>query len=399
MTNLSQKDFGEQILRPAWIEIDLDAVAENVRHIKKYLGKTRLLAVVKADGYGLGAVETAEVISENGADCLGVVMLDEAVELRRAGIKTPVLNMGTVLPAQARYVIEYDLEQIVFRPEMARLLSQQAKNKNCSAKIHIKIDTGMGRYGVHYSEAIDTIIKIASMPNLNIVGAMTHFPRSDALDKSFALLQIARMKKIRKELETRGIQIPVWHLANSGATLDLPDSFFDMVRVGLMNYGYFPSEEVRRPFPLKPAMSVRAQIVNIKHIKRGDSVGYGRRFIAEKDETIAVLPMGYADGYSRKLSRTGEALIRGRRVPIIGGLCMDAFFLKITEFPDIREGDTATLMGFDGGEEISPHDIAALTGSVSYEVISNFGKRMPRVYIRDNQILKIKNYQLGILKI
>jgi len=396
MPNFSQKDFREQILRPAWIEINLDAVAENVRHIKKYLGKIRMLAVVKADGYGLGAVETANVISENGADYLGVVLLDEAAELRRAGIKTPILNMGTILPSQASYVIEYDLEQIVYRPEMARLLSQQAKDNNRSVKIHIKIDTGMSRYGVRYSEAIDTIIKIASMPGLEIVGAMTHFPRSDALDKSFALLQIERMKKIRNELENRGIFIPLWHLANSGGTLDLSEALGDMVRVGLMNYGYFPSEDVRRPFPLKPAMSLKAQIVNIKHIKRGDTVGYGRRFIAEKDETIAVLPMGYADGYSRKLSQTGEVLIRGRRVPIIGGLCMDAFFLKITDFPDIREGDTATLMGIDGNEEISPHDIAALTGSVSYEIISNFGKRLPRVYIRDNKIIKIKNYQLGI---
>ncbi len=395
MTNFSQKDFKEQILRPAWIEINLNAVAENVRRIKNYLKKTRLLAVVKADGYGLGAVETANVISENGADYLGVVMLDEAVELRRAGIKVPILNMGTILPSQAHYVIEYDLEQIVFRPEMALLLSREAKTKNRSAKIHIKIDTGMSRYGVHYSEAVNTIIKIVSIPHIDIIGAMTHFPRSDALDKSFALLQIERMKKIRKELENRGLHIPVWHLANSGATLDLPDAFFDMVRVGLMNYGYFPSDDVSRPFPLKPAMSVKTQIVNIKYIKRGDTVGYGRRFMAEKDETIAVLPMGYADGYSRKLSRIGEVLIKGRRVPIIGGLCMDAFFLKITGFPGIREGDTATLMGIDGTEEISPHDIAGLTGSVSYEVISNFGKRLPRVYIKNNNIIKIKNYQLG----
>jgi len=392
MTNLSQKDFEERILRPAWVEINMDAVAENVRQIKKYLGKTLLLAVVKADGYGLGAVEMANVISENGADRLGVVMLDEAVELRRAGIKDPILNMGPVLPSQAKYVIEYDLEQIVFRPEIARLFSQEAKSKNRQAKIHIKIDTGMSRYGVHYSNAVDAIKKIASIPHLNIIGAMTHFPRSDALDKSFALLQIERMKKIRKKLESRGIHIPVWHLANSGATLDLPDSHFNMVRVGLMNYGYFPSDEVKRPFPLKPAMSLKAKIVTIKHIKRGDTVGYGRRFMAEKDETIAVLPLGYADGYNRKLSQIGEVLIKGRRIPIIGGLCMDAFFLKITDSPDIIEGDTATLMGIDGKAEISPHDIARLIGSVSYEVISNFSKRLPRVYIKNNKIIKIKNY-------
>ncbi|HPG42056.1 MAG TPA: alanine racemase [bacterium] len=395
MNITEQHEFINNIIRPAWIEIDLDAVAQNVRNIKQYLGGVQYLAVVKADGYGLGAVETAQVILENGADRLGVVMLDEAIQLRRAGITAPILNMGNIRADQAYYVPEYGLEQIVFRPDVAKALSHAAGAKSSIAQIHVKIDTGMSRYGVRYDKAAAFIESIINLPNLEIIGAMTHFPKSDAIDKSFALLQIERMLAIKKALVNKGITIPLWHTANSGATLDLPAAHFDMVRVGLMNYGYFPSSDVRRPFTLHPAMSVKARIININRIRRGDSVGYGRRFIAEKDETIAVLPMGYSDGYSRKLSQVGQVLIKGRRIPIVGGLCMDAFFIKITDHPDIQEGDIATLMGIDGDEEISPHDIARLAGSVSYEVISCFGKRLPRVHIRNGKIVKIKNYLLS----
>jgi len=395
MNITEQREFINNIIRPAWVEIDLDAVAQNVGNIKKYLGAVQFLAVVKADGYGLGAVETAQVIHENGADRLGVVMLDEAIQLRRAGITAPILNMGAIRADQAHYVVAHNLEQIVFRRNVAEALSREAGARHVIAHIHVKIDTGMSRYGVRYDQAAAFIESIYGLSNLQIIGVMTHFPKSDAVDKSFALLQIERMLAIKKELAFKGITIPLWHTANSGATLDLPAAHFDMVRVGLMNYGYYPSSDVRQPFTLHPAMSVKARIININHIRRGDSVGYGRRFIAEKDETIAVLPMGYSDGYSRKLSQVGQVLIKGRRIPIIGGLCMDAFFIKITDHPDIQEGDIATIMGKDGNEEISPHDIARLAGSVSYEVISCFGKRLPRVHIRDGKIVKIKNYLLA----
>lgn len=380
-----------KIFRPAWIDADLDAIAQNVQNIKKFIGDTQLLAVVKADGYGLGVIPISQTVLENGADKLGVIMLDEAIELRQAGITAPILNMGPVFPDQAETVLELKLEQMVHRQDVAQALSKDAGKMQTTAQVHIKIDTGMSRYGVHFSEAAEHIIRLSKFDHMEIVGAFTHFAKSDAVDKSFPLLQIERFKNIRRELQSRGVYIPTWHMANSGGTLDLPESHFDMVRVGLMNYGYFPSQDVQRPFDLYPAMHVRAKIVAIREIHRGDTVGYGRKYMAERNERIAVLPIGYADGYDRKLSKIGQVLLNGRMAPIIGGLCMDAAFIKITEFPDADIGDTVTLMGTDGEEEISPHFIAELTNTVSYEVISTFGRRLPRVYWRNGKVVKVDN--------
>lgn len=387
--------YQNKLLRPAWIDIDLDAVSSNVSNIKKYLGDVKMLAVVKADGYGLGAVPMAREIVRNGADYLGVVMLDEAYELRRAGITAPILNTGTIYAYQSDYVIDLDIEQMVYELPVVRALSKAASKRGTTAKIHCKIDTGMSRFGVHYTRAVEEIQRWLDVPNIDIIGAFTHFPMSDAVDKSFALLQIERIKEIKRQLEAHGIRIPIWHLANSGGTLDLPTSHFDMVRVGLMNYGYWPSFDVRQPFELKPAMHVKAQIVAIRDIERGDTVGYGRKFMAEKPEKIAILPIGYADGYDRKLSKIGHVLWHGQSLAVIGGLCMDAAFIKITNCPEIKVGDTVTLMGKEKDGEISPHDVAALIGSVSYEVISRFGKRLPRVYKRKGEQDYIVNALTG----
>ena len=383
------------VIRPSWIEVNLDAIAYNVRQVKAYLGKTALLAVVKADAYGLGAVPVAKVVMENGAARLGVVALDEAIELRQAGITAPILNMGPIAPEQAHYVLDYDLEQMVFQMEVAQALSQAAAERSVLAKVHSKIDTGMSRYGVSYKDAATFFKELAALPNLQIMGAMSHFPMSDAVDKSFALLQIHRFKEIRRILEQEGYHIPLWHICNSGGTLDLPEAHLDMVRVGLMLYGYFPSNDVRRPFALKFAMSVKTRIASLRTLERGDTVGYGRRFMAEKEERIAVLPIGYVDGYDRGLRNVGQVLLRGQKVPIVGGLCMDACFIKVTELPDVQIGEMVTIMGRDGEKEISPHDIAELIGSVSYEVIARFGKRLPRIYLREGRIVEGKNWLVG----
>jgi len=388
-------NYKNTLLRPAWVEVDLDAIADNVKTIKAYLGHVKLLAVVKANGYGAGAVAAAQEIVANGADYLGVVMLDEAYELRRAGVTAPILNMGAVYADQADAVVDLGVEQMAYQFEVAESLSRAAKKMNARAKIHFKIDTGMSRFGVFYANAAQEIERFCALPNVDIVGAFTHFPMSDAVDKSFALLQIERIKNLKAELANRDIRIPLWHMANSGGTLDLPQAHFDMVRVGLMNYGYWPSFDVRQPFELTPAMSLKAKIVAVRQIKRGDTVGYGRKYMAEQDERIAVLPIGYADGYNRRLSKIGEVLHNGRRLPIVGGLCMDAAFIKISEFPDINVGDIVTLMGRDGEEEISPHDIAGLSATVSYDIISSFGRRLPRVYKRNGQVQHIVNSLTG----
>lgn len=380
----------QNIFRPAWVQVDLDAVAYNVSQLKSHLGSVKLLAVVKADGYGHGAVEVARTL-EQKVDYLGVVMLEEAYELRKAGINAPILNTAPVSKEVLDYALELDIEQTIDDLDSARNFSKSAEKLNKKGRVHIKVDTGMSRYGLSLSDAVNIVTEINKLPNIDIVGIFSHFPMSDGLDKSYALLQIERMMNLKRRLKDAGMTIPLWHMANSGGALDLPTAHFDMVRVGLLNYGYWPSFEVRQPFDLRPAMSVKARISTIRTIQRGDSVGYGRKFMAEAEEDIAVLPIGYADGYDRKLSQIGHVLWRGKRVPIIGGLCMDAAFIRVTEHPEIQVGDEVTLMGIDGEDEISPHEIAQLIGSVSYEVISRFGRRLPRVYLQGGQITIIRN--------
>ncbi|NOY57945.1 MAG: alanine racemase, partial [Calditrichaeota bacterium] len=332
MKKYNSKLFRNNVLRKSWVEVDLDAISHNVSMIRAYLGKTVYLAVVKADAYGLGVVPVAKTILKNGADKLGLVTLEECIELRRVGITAPLLNMGPVWQDQADIVLEYDIEQVAYQLPVIEAISKAAIKAGKTAKIHFKVDTGMSRYGVHFSKAGVAIAQAAALPNIEILGVMTHFPMSDELDKSFALVQIERFKALSRQVEDMDIHIPLWHTANSGAVLDLPQAHFDMVRVGLMNFGYFPSKQVKRPFKLKPAMSVKSKIVEIRKVHRGDTVGYGRRFMAEKDEQIGVLPLGYADGYDRKIRSGGQVLIHGKRVPIVSGLCMDAFFVRLTDF-------------------------------------------------------------------
>ncbi|MBN1998944.1 alanine racemase [candidate division KSB1 bacterium] len=389
-------DFQNKLYRPSWVQVNLPAVGENAAKVKALVSPAKLLAVVKADAYGLGAVPVARVLAESGVDKLGVVTLDEAVELRRAGIKTPILNMGAIFPCQAEVVVANNIEQMVYRPQVIEAISKAAQLAKVKALLHLKIDTGMSRFGVSPDGAIALLHRMLSLPNIYFTGAMSHFAMSDSPDKSFALLQLSRFLKVREQITRAGIHINNYHICNSGGTLDLTEARLDMVRVGLLIYGFWPSPTVNRPFNIRPAIQVKTTIVSERWIKPGDTVGYGRRYTAERDERIGVCPMGYSDGYDRKLRNSGQVLCNGHRLPIIGGLCMDAFFIKLTDHPDVQTGDVVTVMGDDGDEAISPHDIAAWTDTVSYEVISTFGRRLPRVYIRDGQVVGVVNPLLGI---
>ncbi len=377
--------------RPSWMEVDLDAIAANLAQVRANLGAVQLCAVVKADAYGLGAIEVARWLEQQGVQRLAVVTLDEAIELRRAGVHCAILNMGAIFPDQAEAVVEYHLEQMAFQSDVMQALNARAAACGTEAVVHVKVDTGMSRYGVSWRDAIAAVEAFSHFRSIRVAGAMTHFPMSDGLDKSFALLQMERFKAIRSTLQKKGISIPLWHMCNSGGVLDLPQAHLDMVRVGLLLYGYYPSSDVNRPFQLQPAARVVTRIAALRTIQRGDTVGYGRRFMAEKEERIAVLPIGYADGYDRKLRNIGEVLIQGRRATLAGGLCMDACFVRVTDFPHVRPGDEVTLMGREGGEEISPHDIARKIDSVSYEVLARWGRRLPRVYLRDGKVTEIRN--------
>jgi len=376
-------------MRPSWIEVDLDAIENNARRIKSHIKERRLLAVVKADAYGTGAVKVCPALLAGGVDLLGVVMIEEAIELRRAGIKAPILNMGAITADSAEWVLKYDLEQMVCRPEVIRALSAAAQKAGRPVRLHYKVDTGMSRYGAPWQSAADRYLEVAVLPGIHFVGVMSHFAMSDALDKSYTLLQLDRFQKVRREFQRRRISGLLWHIANSGATLDVPEAHLDGVRVGLMMYGFYPSAEVRRPFRLNPAVSLKSRIIGEREIGRGTSVGYGRRFIAQRRERLGILPIGYADGYSRSLRGRAVILIKGRRLPLIGGLCMDACFIKLTDAPEVRTGDVATLMGRDGDDEISPHEIGEWMDSVSYEVLSGFGARLPRVYLRGGKLVEI----------
>ncbi len=378
-------------LRPSRVEVDLDAISANYAQIRAALGKVKLCAVVKADGYGAGAVMVARHLESLGIERLAVVTLDEAVELRQAGVTVPILNMGAIFPEQAPLAVRNHIEQTAFQPELLGALDAAARTAGTPARIHIKVDTGMSRYGLPAAAAATLIARLPEWSALECIGVMTHFPMSDGLDKSFAQLQIGRFAALRLEVEAAGRRNLLWHMCNSGGVLDLPEAHMDMVRVGLMLYGYYPSREVRRPFDLRPALQVRTRIAAVRTIGRGDSVGYGRRYLAERPERIAVLPVGYADGYDRKLRNIGEVLVAGRRAPIVGGLCMDACFINVTAIPEAMEGSEVTLMGNDGGEEISPHDIAARIESVSYEVMARWGRRLPRLYRRGGEIVSIRN--------
>lgn len=382
-------------LRPAWVEVDLDAIAHNTQAVKGLLTNTKLLAIVKADGYGCGAVQVARIMVENGADKLGVVLLDEAIELRRAGIQAPILNVGGILPEHAYLPVKYDIEQAVTSTEVAEALSSAAVAAGKQVRVHLKVDTGMSRWGMRFDQAPAWIAQVARLPGLRCEGVFTHFAMSDALDKSFTELQLCRFQQVRRQVEAYGIHVPTWHTANSGAILDLPEAHLDMVRCGLLLYGYYPSPDVNMPLALKPAMAVKARIMQVRSIARGDTVGYGRRYMAEGEERIAVLQIGYADGYDRGLRNVGTVLIRGQRAPVVGGICMDACFVRVDAVGEVDLGEVVTLMGKDGEEEISPHDIADAIGSVSYEVMARFGSRLPRIYQRDGRPVSVKSLVTG----
>jgi alanine racemase len=374
-------------LRPTCIEIDLDALIHNYQQVRQFLPQQKILAIVKADAYGHGSIPVAQALAAAGVEGFGVVSLDEAVQLRLAGIQTPILNMGEILPSLAEYAVHYDVQQMVFRPEMCQALSTAAAGMGKTAQVHFKIDTGMSRYGARWDQALVEFEKCNRYSHLQWVGVMTHFPMSDELDKSFALLQIMRMQQLAQSFSDHGYHIPLWHMCNSGGLLDLPDARMNMVRCGILLYGIYPSKAVQKPLALRPVMTLKTHIVAIKELQRGATVGYGRRYTAQGPERIAVLPIGYADGYDRKLRNIGRVLLHGRQAPIIGGLCMDACFIHIGAIPEARIGDPVILMGRDGNEIITPHDIADLIGSVSYEVIARFGKRIPRVYYQNGKIL------------
>ncbi|HPR88323.1 MAG TPA: alanine racemase [bacterium] len=365
-------------MRPTRVEIDLEAIAFNLQGIRQRVSPAGIMAVVKADAYGHGALQVSRTALQEGASHLAVAVVNEALALRKAGIEAPILVFGGFSPEDAPLFLDWELDATLFDLQGVALLGHAARAAGRPARVHIKVDTGMGRLGVPWPQAAALGETICQTEGLELTGLYTHFATADALDKSFANLQLIRFKHVIAELEAKGIRIPLKHCANSAAILDMPESYLDMVRPGIMMYGHYPSAETTESIEIHPAMSFKTAVTQVKSIARGESVSYGRTFIADKPVTIATLPVGYADGYNRLLSNRGEVLIRGRRCPVAGRVCMDLIMAAAAE---VQTGDEVVLFGRQGEAEISVAEICALLGTIPYEVTCWISKRVPRVYM------------------
>ncbi|MGI6668600.1 MAG: alanine racemase [Acetivibrionales bacterium] len=369
-------------------EVDLDAIMHNYRQIKKRVGSgSEIIPVVKADAYGHGAVEVSLALMECSAPGFAVAIVEEAVQLRQAGINIPILVLGHTPEKCLEDIVKYDITQTVFTYEMAANLSKWAVSCGRKARIHIKLDTGMGRIGFFPDrEAAECIRAINGLPNIEIAAMYTHFPSADEKDKSFTLNQIKKLADFRKALEGENIHIPRIHAANSACILDIEEGFLDFVRPGLLLYGLYPANEgAKSKLPLKPAMSLKSRIVFIKEMEAGMPISYGRRFYTSRKSRIATVPVGYADGYSRSLSPGGRVIVGESYAPIVGTICMDQFMVDITDIPGVKTGDEVILMGRKGSLGITAEDLAQIRGTINYEVVCGIGKRVPRVYIRNGQ--------------
>ena len=384
----------KKILRPAWAEIDLDAIAYNTRNIKKLIGDKDLIAVVKANCYGHGVIDIIPTLLENGASRFAVAMISEALEIRDNKITAPVMILGFTPLYLGEELINNNIEQTVYDLDYAKELSKIALTLNKKAKIHIAIDTGMGRIGfLHNEKSIDNITEICSLEGIEVIGIFTHFSTSDEKDKEYSHEQFTKMLSVMDTLKKRGIDIPLKHVANSGAIIDLPDTYLDAVRAGIILYGYYPSDEIdKNNLALKPALTLKATITNVKTLEKDMYVSYGRTFKTSNETIVATIPVGYADGYLRKLAENGKVIIKGEFAPIIGRICMDQFMIDVTNIPDVKIGDEVILLGEKNGLKYNADDMAKKLDTINYEVTCMLKSRLPRVYIKDTHIINVKNH-------
>ncbi len=368
--------------RPNWVEIDLDAVAHNVRELKRLIGDADLLAVVKANAYGHGAPMVARTALKNGAKWLGVARVDEGIQLRRAGIKSPILIIGYSTPSEAESIVKNQLTPTVNSKQFALALSAVSAAYNIACPIHIKVDTGLTRYGLLPDEIVDFAKGLNTLPNLRLEGLYTHFATSDEPDKGFVHQQFKVYRETLQRLTDEGIKITVRHAANSGAALDVPETRMDLVRCGITLYGLYPSTDVSREAKLRPVLSFKSQVARVREVPAGTTVSYGRTYKIDSTTRLALVPVGYADGLSRALSNQGSVLIRGHRAPIVGRVCMDQCVVNVNEIPDVRVGDEVVIIGRQDGEEITADELAKQLGTINYEITSSITARVPRVYLR-----------------
>ena len=372
--------------------IDLDAIEYNMEMMKKNIAAdTKIIAVLKTDAYGHGAVQIARLFeSVEYIWGYAVATADEAVLLKEKGLKKPVLVLGCVFPEQWAEMIEKEVRMTCYSEEMAEGVSSLAFDMGKKAYLHIKIDTGMGRLGFSVcEESVDKIAGIAAMPFLVLEGMFTHFAKADETDKGYTDQQIKEYLWMKKALEERKICFPYCHCSNSAGIIDIKEANMDLVRAGISIYGMYPSEEVRKEnVPLKPAMELISHVTYVKWIEAGTSVSYGGTYTAKEKRKIATIPVGYGDGYPRSLSNKGYVLIHGRKAPICGRVCMDQFMVDVTEIEDVKFGDRVVLVGYDGAEHLPVETLGDISGRFNYEFVCCLSKRIPREYLRQGKLVK-----------
>lgn len=369
-------------------EIDLNAIAHNLRLIRQLAGNLPVIAVIKADAYGHGAIRVAERLVSEGAGFLAVAFSQEAVELRKAGFRQPILVLFD--NKDIKGLLEYELTPVVCDMDAAASLSQEAVIRGRKINIHIKVDTGMGRLGFTGRHLIRDILTVSRLRGIKISALMSHFSEADLGDMSFANLQLRRFNAVRKKLLLNGLKIDFCHMANSAAVMSLPKSYFNAVRPGLMLYGISPltpdrplftDNKLRTPNSgLKPAMRVKTRILSLRRLKKGTPVSYGRTFITRRDSLIGIIPVGYADGYNRLFSNKAEMLVHGRRVRVAGRVCMDVTMIDVTDIDNVRENDEVVLLGRQGNASVTAEELAGMAGSIPYEILISLGHGSRKVY-------------------
>lgn len=368
--------------RPTWAEIDLSAIEHNIFTVQSYLKPpTRLMAVVKANAYGHGMLETANLCAARGVDFLGVATLDEAMPLAETGVNLPILVLGYVPREFASQVVEHGIRTVVYETAFARELSRAALALGKEALIHIKVDTGMGRLGFPINcRGVAQVLEASQLPGVKTEGIMTHFAEADGPDRTYTLEQIKRFRKFNLKLEKSGLYIPIKHCANSAAVVSFPEAHFDMVRAGIMLYGLSPSSYLKSmDLDIIPAMTLKSRVSFVKTLPAGESVSYGRTFSCSEDTRVATVPIGYADGYNRLLSNRAYAVIKGLKAPLIGNVCMDQCMFAIPQGADIRIGDEVILFGRPE-QGITADDLADMIGTINYEIVTTITSRVPRTY-------------------
>ena len=379
-----------------YAKIDLDAIAYNMEQMKQNIRpETKVMAVIKADGYGHGAVQIAEMMERwNYIWGFAVATLDEAVVLRTEGIQKPILVLGCVFPDQYMEMLKHEIRMNIYTEEMAESISRMAAREGKTAYMHIKLDTGMSRLGFGINEqSAETIKRISKMPNVNMEENFTHFTKADEKDKSFTKKQIQEFVWMTERLKEKNVRFTYEHCSNSAGIIDVPEANFDIVRAGISTYGLYPSEEVDKTnVKLKPALALKSHVAFVKEIESGTPVSYGGTFVAKEKMKIATIPVGYADGYPRSLSNKGYVLIRGKKAPILGRVCMDQFMVDVTQIEGVSFGDKVTMIGKDGNEILPVEVLSELSGRFNYEFVCDLGKRIPRVYVRDGKIAEQVDY-------